>query len=142
MISMNATTLPPLPTPRDLEAVLSLVTLLADPKAAQSRIVEFRDAAEKSRQVIEQCQKDTASLAALRQTTERDLADARAKHAAQLAQEREAHNEACQRRSDELDAREKRTAELKAQAEADAAEAARLKADMQRRIRIISGEAA
>lgn len=141
MITMNSTT-PPLPTPRDLEAVLSLVTLLSDPKATATRIAEFSSAAADAGKVIEQAEKDRASITALRAQTEKDLAVKQAAHSAKLVQEREAHDEACRRRTEQLDAREKGIKELQAKAETDAAEAARIKADLQRRIRIISGEAA
>jgi len=71
-----------------------------------------------------------------------ELDDAKKRHAEQISLEREAHDAHCRRRSDELDEREKRTAELHKQAEADAAAAAKIRKDFERRLRIVSGEAA
>jgi SMC interacting uncharacterized protein involved in chromosome segregation len=140
MLNMSPS-LPPVPSPQDIENLLALVQLLADPKATQARIKELSTAADEARQIIDQAEKDRASLAALRAQTERELSEARKRHRAQLGAEREAHDENCRRRTDDLVRREAAVKQLEAKAAADAAEAERLRTEMERRFSIVTAAA-
>lgn len=138
---MNSQPLPPLPTPRDIEALLALVQLLADPDAAQRTIGDFQKAAAEAYAVIDRAAADRAAADAYRVDIEATIAQQKATHQAALDAASEDFRKAIAVKETELAAREKRSKELLAQAEADAALAAADRAEMQRRLRAMEGAA-
>jgi hypothetical protein len=130
--------MPPVPTPRDLEAVLALVQLVSDPKATQARIADLTAAAKIAGDQIAEAQTQAAAVAELRRKTESSLSEKQRAADAKIAADREAYDDTCRRRTDDLDAREKRVAEIEAKAEADAVDAARIKADIERRFKLVT----
>jgi colicin import membrane protein len=137
MIQLNST-LPPVPAGRDLESLMALLALVADPKAAQARITDLTTAAKSAGEQIEQARKDTEAAAELKQAAADAIAAERAKWDFQQRHESDEHRA---RMAAELAAikQEREAAEAtRAKADADAAEAARIKADLQRRIRLVT----
>ncbi|HUI12557.1 MAG TPA: hypothetical protein VL048_03695 [Xanthobacteraceae bacterium] len=139
MLSLAPSTV--IPSPRDIQTIVSLVELLADPKATRARLDDFSKASAAAQKLLDDAAAAQAKLAADRLATEHRLADERAKHDDQLSREREAHRAEIGRINAEIAATQKRTAELNAQARADATKAAELKADMMRRIRLVTDAA-
>lgn len=138
MIGMSQPNLPPLPNQRDLDSLMALAALLADPKAAQARIAEIQRVSDAAAQIVAQAERDRSAVIALRNTTTAELDAARKANAAEIEKEREAHNEACRRRSDDLDAREKRVKEIETTAATNAEQAACIKADLERRFKLVT----
>jgi len=138
MITPNNPTLPPNDPAVLGNMLVALVELLSRPEEAKKRIAEYSKAYATATEQIQRAQAATVELRQEQAKTLASLDEAKALHTARVNAEREAHDEHCRHRASELDEREKRVAALEAQAEADAAAAARLKADLQRRIRIVS----
>jgi hypothetical protein len=131
--------LPPVPTQRDVQTLVDLISLLADPAATKTRLAVFSAAADAARKIVDQAAADSTAANALRARTERELGAARQAHDATIATEHDAHQEAMRTARAEIEAEKKAVESLKASAEADAAKAAELKAEMSRRLRVMEG---
>lgn len=131
--------LPSVPTNRDVQTLTDLISLLADPAATAKRLTEFSAAASAARKVVDQAAVDSATVKALRERTEGELAAAREAHDDKIATEWEAHQEAMRTGRAEIEAEKAAVAKLKAAAEADAAKASELKTEAQRRLRVMEG---
>jgi hypothetical protein len=136
MISMTAAQ--PLPAQGDIQTLTALAALLADPAAAKARIEEFHAAAAEAAEAIDEANKANADVTELRARTEALLAEAKQKQDTALLDERVAHQEAIRAEREEVAADRKAAADLKAKAQADADEAARIRADLERRIRLVT----
>ena len=79
-----------------------------------------------------------ASAQADRAAATRQLVEERAAHDKALSDERAAASDELQRRTAELDLREAKLIELSAATEKDRADAARLRADLDRRLKLIT----
>ena len=123
---------PPAVPGAELALVVRLLDLLADPKAAKSRVAELDRVTAEARKAIDRAAKDTAAAAKLKKDTEAELAAAREQQKAKLADEREAHVDAMNREREDIAELKKQAADLKAKAEADAAAAAKARAEAQR----------
>lgn len=135
---MNSNPLPP-NNPHELGNMLvSLVQLLADPEAAQSRIRDYVAAHKTATDQIQQAARDLAAVAAARAEAETEISRRRQQFDFERRNEADEHRAkmASERAALEVDRDAARKA--RSQAEADAAEAQRIRADLARRLKLIT----
>ena len=132
---MNTSTQPPLPSPRDIETLFSLVKLLSDPKAAQQLISDLSRAADDARETIAQAGKDRA--AAERATETAKIAMEGARRLSERESEVASREAESKKRWDALEFRERHIEDLNRKADADAKSAAATRSDLERRLAAI-----
>jgi hypothetical protein len=142
MLTLASNKSPAPPSAAELKPILDLLSLLADPAATQKRISEFAAAAVEARALLDQAKAEEDKLAAAQKSHDADLQAARRQHDEALRADRSAANEEHQRTRAELDERTRAVEAREAAAAADGARAAELKADLERRLAIISKAAA
>jgi hypothetical protein len=106
------------------DAVIALVRLAANPKAAEQRVLELRAATEKAREALEAAQAAQESLKAAKADQDAVITAERAAHDDKLSRERRAWDGERSQRDAEIRRREAETNSqlLKAKADAEAAE--------------------
>jgi hypothetical protein len=134
MITLN----PPVPeVPATMESLSNLLGLLSDPNASKARVAELSTASAALQKAISDQKAATAAFSIASADHKAEIDQREADSAASLSAARAKFDDECQRRSAELSAREANVALLEAKAADDAKAAAALRADLDRRLKII-----
>ena len=129
--------IPPTPPLHDIDALMSLIELLADPAAAKKRVKEFGDAADNARQAIEQLNKDQAAVLQLKLNAQTELSAATRAHEQRISDELEQHRAAMAAEHDEIAASKARAAKDEEAAATASAKAKMLQEKLERRLKVL-----
>ena len=136
MIAMNPTSAPI--EKRDIDTLLQLIELLRDPAATKAVLADLAAKKETAEKLMAEAAAWQKQIAADRDRAEREIADAREKHSTQMREDRQKLADDRAEHAAEVKKREKQIAELHERASADAKAAADLKADIARRIALVT----
>jgi hypothetical protein len=140
MINMNDTSPQPEETkPDPFQVVANLLDLLVNVTASKARLVELRDTTAAAEKSSAKAAADMEAATMAKRRGELEIERQRAAHTAKLDQEREQHDREIARKHAEADERERHTKAALAQPQADAAKTAADRAEIERRLRALSG---
>lgn len=131
---MITPTIPPAPKRADVDAVLALIQLASDPKAAKDLIQQLGAAAEVARDVIGSAKREQTAAELQKIDVADQIAHAREQHDQHIAASRAELEADAAKRKLELDTREEALASREEILKEDEAEVATLKADLKRRL--------
>lgn len=142
MLQLNSSSIPPPPSPRDLEPFFQLLALIADPKGTQARLDQLAAASLAAQTLIDEAAQAKKDIGAERAAHDQAISQERAAHDAQLARQRAASLSESDARERALIQREADVKALEVLAKSDADAAAKMKADLERRLKTINAAAA
>ena len=136
MITINPTTAPI--EKRDVDTLLALISLLADPGSTKKALAEIAEKKAEADRLFSEAAAWRRQTEADRERASQEIAAAAADHASKMQQERQAIADERARHAAEAQSRQEQINELHAKASADAKAAADLKADIARRIALVT----
>lgn len=122
----------------DFERMFALFAVIADPAAHKKRLEELATASGEARRLIDDAEKGQVELKAARDSQALTLAAAKRAHDEAMAREIGETRDRHTTQGEQLDAREREIAKKEAMTEVAAKRAVELKADLERRLAIIS----
>jgi catalase len=135
---LNNTSLPPDDPYAPLRVFADMAKAFADPAAFQERMEKLIAQEQAARTAIAQAKIDVETAAKAKQAAEQEISAARAQWDFQQRHESDVHRDAMAKELAAAQQDRNDAAALKQAAEVDAAEAARIRADLQRRIRLVT----
>ena len=142
MINPMTPPLPAIPSSDSFAAVAALLTLLADPAAAQARLKELMDAAELARKMIAELNENRAAAAREYEVHRIAIRTEREQFAQEMTGARDQANFGFRQREQAISDREAELSKLTAKAMADGATAAKLRSDLEDRLARVRSAAA
>ena len=121
----------------DVNRLLNLVRLFANPEASIAALQALAAATTEAQARIEEAAKREANIATAAREHKARLNRERDQHDRELAEAQARHQRTCSEQMDEINAQRRNAEQLMAKARADADAAALLKADLQRRVEAI-----
>jgi hypothetical protein len=134
-----APSLPPNDPYAPLRVFADMAKAFADPAAFEQRMKRLIEQEQSAKAAIEQAAQDTAAAAKVVAAAEAEIAERRQKFEFETRAAADDHREKMTAERQRLEADRKAAAEARTRAQADAAKAADLKAEMQRRLRVMEG---
>lgn len=129
--------IPPTPKAADIDAVLALARLAADPAAAADFLAKLNSSAADARETIAAAKREQDAIDDKKADAAEEIANLRETHDQHLATSRAALEAETAKRKAELDAREDELKTREVILKEDEADVAKLKADLQRRLAVL-----